>query len=69
MLAKTLQKELVCWPHTTARGAVSEARIIEPGEKVFVRDNTEKIGRARIAVLVGGEILFCDRDQFWSSTK
>lgn len=69
MLTKILYKELVCWPHKTVRGAVEEAKIFERGEKVSVRANAERIGQARMAVVVRGEILFCDRNQFWNAVQ
>jgi hypothetical protein len=67
MLRKTLRKELVCWPHPVPHGAVSDAKIIERGETVMLRDNEDPRGSGRIAVLVEDEILFCDRKQFWDA--
>ena len=65
MLRKTLRKELVCWTHPVPRGAFADAKIIERGETVMLRDSEDPRGKGRMAVLVEGEILFCDRKQFW----
>lgn len=67
MLRKTLRKELVCWTHPVPRGAIADARIIELGETVRMRDNEDHRGSGRMAILVEGEILFCDRKQFWDA--
>jgi hypothetical protein len=67
MLRKTLRKELVCWTHPVPRGAVADAKIIEPGETAMLRDNEDPRGTGRMTVIVQGEILFCDRKQFWDA--
>jgi hypothetical protein len=41
MLRKTLRKELVCWTHPVPRGASADAKIIEAGETVSLRDNDD----------------------------
>ena len=67
MLRKTLRKELVCWANQEPRGAVADANIIEPGEIVSLRDNEKGRDTGRMAILVGDEIRFCDRKQFWDA--
>ena len=67
MLRKTLRKELVCWTHPVPRGASADAKIIEAGETVSLRDNDDGPRTGRMAILVGDEIMFCDRNQFWDA--
>ena len=68
MIGKTLVKELVCWPHKLPRGAVADAKILPPGHRLFIRDNEDGTSSTgRMAVLVGNDILFCDRKQFWTA--
>ena len=68
MISKTLVKELVCWPHKVPRGAVADAKIFPAGQRLFIRDNEDRASSTgRMAVLVGSDILFCDRKQFWTA--
>jgi hypothetical protein len=67
MPRKTLRKELVCWTHPVPRGAIADAKIIEAAETVSLRDNDDRPRSGRMAILVGDEIMFCDRNQFWNA--
>jgi hypothetical protein len=68
MLSKTLGKQLVCWPHMPPRGAVADVKILRPGQRLSIRENeTRGNVSGRMAVLVGDDILFCDREQFWTA--
>ena len=69
MLQKTVRKELVCWLYRVARGSISEAKIVEPGGKVLVRENEDPSATGRMAVLLNDEIVFCDRKQFWGAVE
>ena len=64
MLRKPLRKELLCWTHPVPHGAIADAEIIEAGETVSLRDNDDRPRTRRMAILVGDEIMFCDRNQF-----
>jgi hypothetical protein len=68
MISKTLVTELVCRPHKVPRGAVADAKIFPAGQRLRIRDNeTRAKGTGRMAVLVGDDLLFCDRKQFWTA--
>ena len=41
MLRKILRKELVCWTRPVPRGAITDAKIIEAGETVSLRDGSQ----------------------------
>jgi hypothetical protein len=69
MLRKTLRKELVCWADPVPRGAIAETKIIEAGSTVTLRDNDDRPRTARVAILVGDEVMFCDRNQFWDAAR
>ncbi len=69
MLRKTLRKELVCWMHKVPRGAIADAKIIRPGAEVAIRENENPSLNGRMPLAINGEILFCDRKQFWDSVK
>ena len=59
----------MCWSYRVARGGISEAKIVEPGHKVSVRENEDPRGAGRMAVLLDDEIVFCDRKQFWGAVE
>jgi hypothetical protein len=68
MLSKTLGKQLVCWPHKPPRGAGADATILQAGQRLSIRENETRANvSGRMAVLVGDDILFCDRKQFWTA--
>lgn len=69
MFKKTLRKELVCWTHRVSREAIADAKILEPGQTVSLRDNEDPRGTGRMAILVRDQILFCDRKQFWDAAN
>lgn len=70
MIAKTLRDTLICWPRVKADGAISEARILKPGDIVFIRENEERsAARGRMPVMRNGKILFCDSVQFWKAAR
>jgi hypothetical protein len=67
MQRRTVRKPLVRPPHRAPGGSIAEARIVEPGQTVAVRDNEERRGSGRMAILVNDETVFCDCRQFWES--
>ena len=69
MLQKIVRKELVCWSYKVARGSISEATIVKPGRKVSVRENEDRSSTGRMPVLLNGEIVYCDRKQFWGAVE
>jgi hypothetical protein len=52
-----------------ARGSISEAQIVKPGRKVSVRENEDRGSAGRMPVLLNGEIVYCDRKQFWGAVE
>jgi hypothetical protein len=69
VIAKTLKDTLVCWPRIKAHGAIAEARILSPGDIVFIRENEERRSAGRMPVMLKGKILFCDSAQFWKAAR
>jgi hypothetical protein len=69
MLRKMLRKELVCWPDPVPHGAIADAKIIEAGYTVTLRDNNDRPRTVRVAIKVGDEVMFCDRNQFWDAAR
>ncbi len=67
VIEKTLKDTLICWPKVTLNGAIVDARIVSPGETVFIRDNQEKYQAGHMAVMLKDKILFCSCEQFWKA--
>ncbi len=55
--------------HKVPRGAIADAKIIRPGAEVAIRENENPSLNGRMPLAINGEILFCDRKQFWDSVK
>ena len=55
--------------HKVPRRAIAEAKILRPGAEVAIREIENSLIGGRMPLAVNGEILFCDRKQFWDSVK
>jgi hypothetical protein len=69
MLERSLKAPLVCWPKSVPAGAVSDATIVEPGERVKIRENEERRAEGRMPILARGKIVYCSCAEFWKSVK
>ena len=69
MLERNLKAPLVCWPKRVHGGAVSDATVVEPGERVKIRENEVRRSEGRMAIIARNKIVYCSCAEFWKSVK
>jgi len=69
MVVRTLKEPLVCWPKSVPGGAISDATIVESGEKVQIRENEVRRVDGRMIIVARGKIVYCSCAEFWKSVK